>query len=86
VRYGEQPEVRARLNEVVDDAVDRKLTLALQERALASDVMAPADVERIREQMEQAEARRLQPHFIRSFFLEAFRLLGGTISRPRGRT
>jgi hypothetical protein len=29
--------------------------------------------------MERADARRLQPHFIASFFLQAFRLLGGTI-------
>jgi len=29
--------------------------------------------------MERAEARRLQPHFIASFFMEAFKLLGGTI-------
>ena len=28
--------------------------------------------------MERAEARRLQPHYIESFFLEAFRRLGGT--------
>ena len=36
--------------------------------------------------MERAEARRLQPHYIRSFFLEAFRLLGGTIrEREPGR-
>jgi hypothetical protein len=31
--------------------------------------------------MEEAEARKLQPHFIRAFFLEAFRLLGGQISK-----
>ena len=31
--------------------------------------------------MEEAEARKLQPHFIRSFFLEAFRLLGGQITK-----
>jgi hypothetical protein len=31
--------------------------------------------------MEEAEARKLQPHYIRSFFLEAFRLLGGQITR-----
>ena len=36
-------------------------------------------VRQIREDMERAEARRLQPHFIASFFLEAFKLLGGTI-------
>ena len=37
----------------------------------------------IREEMERAEARRLQPHFIASFFLEAFKLLGGTLPRAR---
>jgi superfamily II DNA or RNA helicase len=79
VRYGERPEVRARLEQVVDEAIDQTLIKALQERALSSDLLSLADVERIREQMEQAEARKLQPHFIRSFFLEAFRLLGGTI-------
>lgn len=36
--------------------------------------------------MERAEARRLQPHFIATFFLEAFRRLGGTIrQREPGR-
>ncbi len=29
--------------------------------------------------MERAEARKLQPHFIAAFFLEAFQQLGGTI-------
>ena len=43
----------------------------------------PRRVQRIREEMERAEARRLQPHFIASFFLEAFALLGGTIQRAR---
>ena len=37
----------------------------VHERALVSDVMTAADVERIREEMERAEARKLQPHFIR---------------------
>jgi hypothetical protein len=31
--------------------------------------------------MERAEARRLQPHFIQTFFIEAFRHLGGRIVR-----
>jgi hypothetical protein len=29
--------------------------------------------------MEKAEARRLQPYFVRSFFMKAFQALGGTI-------
>jgi len=81
VRHGEDPQTRAKLDEVVDAAVGIKLRQALRERALVSDVLTPADVEAIRERMEQAEARRLQPHFIRAFFLEAFREVGGQISR-----
>ena len=44
----------------------------LEERALAHDVMDASRVARVREDMERAEARRLQPHYIESFFLEAF--------------
>jgi Carboxypeptidase regulatory-like domain len=51
----------------------------LEERALAHDSMDATEVRKIREDMERAEARRLQPHFIESFFLEAFRVLGGSI-------
>ena len=48
--------------------------------------MDASRVQRIREEMERAEARRLQPHFIASFFLEAFKQLGGTIrEREPGR-
>jgi len=81
VRYGERPEVRARLDEIVDAAIGAKLTEAIKERALLSQFMSINDVEEIRRQMEEAEARKLQPHYIKSFFLEAFRLLGGQISR-----
>jgi superfamily II DNA/RNA helicase len=81
VRYGDQPEVRARLNETVDAAVGERLKGALKERMLLAEMMSVTDVDEIRRQMEEAEARKLQPHYIRSFFLEAFRLLGGRISR-----
>lgn len=40
--------------------------------------MDASRVYRIREDMERAEARRLQPHYIESFFLEAFQRLGGS--------
>jgi hypothetical protein len=36
-------------------------------------------VRQIREEMERAEARRLQPHFIASFHQEAFAMLGGQL-------
>jgi superfamily II DNA or RNA helicase len=80
IRYGDQPEVRARLTLAVENALDRQqLQQLLEERALAHDSMDARRVREIREEMERVEARRLQPHFIASFFLEAFRLLGGTV-------
>jgi hypothetical protein len=80
IRYGDKPEVRARLTQVLDAALDRDhLQQLLEERALAHDAMDAAKVRKVREDMERAEVRRLQPHFIRSFFLEAFQLLGGTV-------
>jgi superfamily II DNA or RNA helicase len=79
VRYGDQPEVRARLTRAVAQAVDRPhLEGLIEERALAHDAMDASRVARVREEMERAEARRLQPHYIESFFLEAFKQVGGT--------
>ena len=86
VRYGERPDVQMRLEQVVDQVMEDELRRAVEERALASDVMTGSDVERIREDMERAEARKLQPHFIRSFFIEAFARLGGAMTkREEGR-
>lgn len=80
IRYGDRPEVRARLTQVVDKALDRQQLIDLiEERALVHDSMDVTAVMQIREEMERAQARRLQPHFIASFFMEAFRLLGGSI-------
>ena len=42
-------------------------------------MMDAARVASVREQMERAEARRLQPNYIEEFFIEAFTRLGGTI-------
>ncbi len=86
IRYGEDPLVRRRLDLVVDHAVGEGLAEVVAERALVSDVMSIADVERIRDEMEAAAARRLQPFYIRSFFLKAFGFLGGRIAeREKGR-
>jgi hypothetical protein len=80
IRYGERPEVRARLTQVVEQALDRRqLQDLLEDRALSPDSMDVSEVRRIREDMERAEARRLQPHYIKAFFVEAFRRLGGTL-------
>jgi superfamily II DNA or RNA helicase len=86
IRYGDQPEVRARLTRAVDEKLDRKhLRELLDEKALAEDTMDTTKVQHIRREMERAEARRLQPHFISSFFLDAFRHLGGKIYQRENR-
>jgi SNF2 family DNA or RNA helicase len=80
IRYGDRPEKRAEMFHVVDNAMERKhLRELIEGRALTHDSMDVSRVREIREEMERAEARRLQPHFIASFFIEAFKLLGGTI-------
>jgi len=79
IRYGDQPEVRARLTRAVEQGVDRPhLQKLLEDGALAKDTMDAARVAKVRAEMERAEARRLQPHYVESFFLEAFKRLGGT--------
>ncbi len=81
IRYGELPEVRERLKRQVDEALDKeKLKALLEEKAIAHYSMDFARVKKIREDMERAEARKLQPHFIAGFFMEAFKLLGGSIN------
>lgn len=87
IRYGDRPDVREWIYKKVDEVLDQeRIRRLLEERALTPDILDVATVNRIREDMERAAARRLQPHYIRSFFIEAFRRLGGTIKeRERDR-
>lgn len=86
IRYGNQPEVRARLTTVVEHALDYEhFQGLLEDQALVRDAMDASLVQRVREDMERAEARRLQPHYIESFFLEAFRHLGGSAKQREPR-
>ena len=86
IRYGDQPAVRARLTTALDHALDRgHLQTLLEDHALAPDAMDSSRVQRIREDMARAEARRLQPHYIESFFQDAFQRLGGTVRQREPR-
>ncbi len=86
IRYGNQPEVRARLNQVIDASVGEGLPELIGKHALASEVMATADIAELRRMMQEAKARRLQPRFVRNFFLHAFAHFGGKIvERETGR-
>lgn len=87
IRYGDDPEVRARLNQVVDASLDTAaIKDLLKEYALTSDVMDASSVNAIREDMERMEARKLEPHFIQAFFMAAMKRLGGRVeAREPGR-
>lgn len=86
IRYGEQDEVRAKMHEVIDHQVADGLKELLEERALASEHLADADLAKLRAAMDEARARRLQPHYIELAFKAAFTRLGGRIARrERGR-
>ncbi|MDR2503867.1 MAG: DEAD/DEAH box helicase, partial [Deltaproteobacteria bacterium] len=80
IRYGDSPEAKAWFNKIVNNALDHdKLRDLIEEHALAHDSMDASRVFAIRDEMERAEARRLQPHFIASFFNESFKRLGGSL-------
>ena len=87
IRYGEKPEVRERLFQAVDGAVDVDHINSLVSRnKLTREGLDPATVQGVREDMERAAARRLQPHHIRSFFEAAFEQAGGVLRiREKGR-
>ena len=83
IRYGADPEVRARLHQVVEGALDtQRLESIIKRNALCEEVMDERRLFAVKEEMEKAEARKLQPYFIRSFFSQAFQQLGGEL-RPR---
>lgn len=80
IREGQRPEMRDYLDTVIDATVSQgKLRELVNRGALANEVMSKEDLMRSRDEMERAQARRLQPHFISSFFRHAFSLLGGRL-------
>ena len=83
IRYGDRPDVRARLTTKIDQALDHDHLKALLHRsALAHETMSADRLFAVKQEMERAEARRLQPYFVRAFFLRALDALGGT-AHPR---
>ena len=87
IREGDKPEVKERLTKVIDGMINRDyLQTLIDENVLTHGIMDTTRLGNIREEMERAAARRLQPHFIASFFREAFSRLQGRLSeREPGR-
>lgn len=86
IQYSDLPETRAKMEEIVDKSVAHGLKELLEERALARDVMSDSDLAQLQRQMEEARARRRQPHYIEWAFRVGFQRLGGRLARrERGR-
>ena len=81
IQYGERPDVKAKMHEVIDHNVGEGLLELLQERALATEQLAQSDLDALRAAMDEARARRLQPHYIELAFKAAFTRLGGRVTR-----
>ena len=47
--------------------------------------MDAGGVAKVRDEMERAQARRLQPHYVEEFFTTAFKRLGGTVRQRESR-
>ena len=86
IRYGDDPRVRQRINQVIDDTVGRRVRDAIEHPPLAEEAMAFADVERISREMREAATRHLQPRDVQAFFAAAMACLGGRlVEREAGR-
>jgi superfamily II DNA or RNA helicase len=82
IKYGDLPETRAKLTQKIDHDFDHeRLKSLLNRSALAEQTMSPERLFKVKAEMEKAEARRLQPYFVRSFFTKAFESLGGVMHR-----
>ena len=83
IKYGEDPARKAELFRKIEGALDTDhLQTIIRRNALCEEVMDPQRLYAVKEEMEKAEARKLQPYFIRAFFNQAFQSLGGEL-RPR---
>lgn len=87
IRYGRRPDVKEKLNKVVDESLSKDtLQKILSEHALCEDSMNLADVLSIKADMERAEMRKLEPFYLRSFFLNAMNVVQARVSeREEGR-
>jgi len=79
IRYGDSEESRAHLFEIVDENVGDGLHEILAAEQLVPTTMSTSDIERVRHEMDRAEAVRLQPHHVEAFFAAAFADLGGNL-------
>lgn len=87
IRYGQSPEAKERMTQKVSDALNTEhLKEIIRRNTLVEQAMTPEMLYTIKEEMDKAEARKLQPCFVRAFFIAAFEYFGGQVrTREKGR-
>jgi Superfamily II DNA/RNA helicases, SNF2 family len=86
IRRGDDPEVRRYLETVIDERIAEVARRLAEQHALSPEVHRPPAHTEYRRQVQLARARKLQPHYIRQFFHEAFERIGGRlVKREPGR-
>ncbi len=87
IKFNGQPERQQFLLTKMDAALDDGHLKALLDRhALAAEALTPDRLFQVKDDMDRAEARRLQPHYVRAFFETAFEAVGGVLHpRSQGR-
>ncbi|MFZ4828728.1 MAG: helicase-related protein [Phototrophicaceae bacterium] len=80
VRYGDQPAIREKLFTSLDNLTDRqRVRNLLEQQSLLTGSMDVSRILELRAEMERASASRLQPFYIKAFFVRAFTELRGSI-------
>ena len=86
IRYNRTEDATEWMRRKIDATWDEGfLKRLVQERALNTTTINHEHLRSIKENMERAEARRLVPHFIEAFFVEAFERLGGSVRQREPR-
>ena len=68
--------------QIIERTIDReKIEKAVAASKLTKEGLDPLLITTLKEDMDRAEARRLQPHYIRSYFEDAFRCAGGVLRK-----
>ena len=86
IRYGDNPAVMARMEQVIDGEIGHRVDQIIKEQALAPETLASSGLEEVRDRMERAKARKLQPGFVEAFFMAAMSdVRGRAARREKGR-
>src|SRR5262249_54896724 len=81
VRRGDDPAVRRHLQTIIDERVGEIARRLVADRALSPEIYRPVAHEPYLRGVQEARARRLQPHYVEAFFRDAFDRVGGRLDK-----